>query len=67
VAAPFSVEVGTLWRWSKRFTEHGIAGLIEHRRGPERPHKVSEDTARRMRAQRAQGGRPTRCVRCSAS
>ena len=55
VAAAFSVGVGTLWRWSKSFTEHGIAGLIEHRRGPKRPHKVSEETARRIRALRAQG------------
>lgn len=55
VAGAFSVGVGTLWRWSKSFAEHGIGGLIEHRRGPKRPHKVSEETARRIRALRAQG------------
>ena len=55
VAAAFSVGVGTLWRWSKSFTEHGIAGLIERRRGPKRPHKVSEETARRIWVLRAQG------------
>ncbi|MGH9304744.1 MAG: putative transposase, partial [Acidimicrobiales bacterium] len=55
VAAGFSIGPGTLWRWCTSFDECGMSGLIEHRRGPKGPNKVTDETARRIRALRARG------------
>jgi hypothetical protein len=55
VAAAFKVDPGTLWRWSQRFSEAGIAGLLEQKRGPRRPHKVDDKTAERIRKLREKG------------
>jgi len=55
VAAAFRVEFETLRRWRKAWSEHGVEGLIEHKRGPRSPHKVSEELASRIVELRRKG------------
>ena len=55
VAAGFGIGSTSLWRWQCAFAEHGVAGLIEHKRGPKGPHKVTAATAARIVELRARG------------
>jgi transposase-like protein len=55
VADGFAVSVETLWRWRRRFEDHGVGGLMAAQTGPKGPHKLTEQIIRRVRELDEQG------------
>ena len=41
VAGAFGVDSATLWRWSKKLSESGVAALIPDKRGPRSAHRIT--------------------------
>ena len=55
VAVAFSVNEDTLMLWRNAYRSSGVEGLLEQRRGPKGPSKLTEDKATEIRGLRAEG------------
>src|SRR4030081_1800983 len=49
VAAGFTTDPATLWRWDQSQRAHGLAGLLSERRGPRGPHKLTAELCEEIR------------------
>ena len=60
-AASFGVSRPTWYQAKRAYEARGLPGLLPHRPGPRRPHKLSEEVVEALRA--AKGEHPTLSVR----
>lgn len=55
VAAAFEVTDHTVWRWRKDYEDRGVAGLIQTKRGPKGPSKLTAQVVAEIRSRKQQG------------
>ncbi|MGB3678872.1 MAG: putative transposase [Candidatus Microthrix parvicella] len=55
VAGVFGVNVTTLWRWRKDYTEAGTGALVNEPKGPKRRWKLTDDMVGSIVSKRAEG------------
>ena len=48
IAAAFSVEPATVWRWRKQVESGGVAALVADKSGPKGPHRVTQEMVEQM-------------------
>ncbi|MGH9291953.1 MAG: putative transposase [Acidimicrobiales bacterium] len=55
VSAAFGANETTLWRWRASYASDGLAGLLDDKKGPKRPSKLTEDKVAEIVSLREQG------------
>jgi Homeodomain-like domain len=61
VAAAFGVAPVTLWRWRKELDASGVEGLVQDKRGPKGPSRLTADMVVDIRGRRT-GGATSRAI-----